>query len=231
MTRLALALFAVITLFAAALALATPAPVKAPWLLDCAGAAIGLPFLATPQNLEQHFGARNYVFRDLDEGEGFMTPGAILFPHDPQRALAVLWTDSTRTKTLSIHPWQDHYDPALSARSLWHARLGIRFGTSLRELERLNGRPFILSGFGWDYSGTAYDWRGGKLQAALSGSQCRVLVRLSQPPSNQPQLLGDRPLCSNRRDLQALNPRVGEWLVAFGSNPTPHNPPPACPAK
>lgn len=202
-----------------------------PWLLDCAGDALGLPFPATPQNMVQHFGANNYIARDLDEGEGILTPGAIIFSNVPRQSLAVLWTDRSRSNVLAIYPWQDHYDPALSARSLWHTRQGIRVGTPLRDLERLNGRPFILLGFGWDYSGTVVDWRGGKLQSLLIGSQCRVLVRLSNPASYQPQLWGDRPLCSNRPDLRSPGSVLYAWEVAFGRDPSPHDPPPACPAK
>lgn len=44
------------------------------------------------------------------------------------------------------------------------AEHGIRIGTSLRDLNRLNGRPFDFSGFGWDYGGSPIDFRGGALE-------------------------------------------------------------------
>lgn len=36
-------------------------------------------------------------------------------------------------------------------------------GTSLKELQRLNGKPFRLFGFSWDYGGLVESWQKGRL--------------------------------------------------------------------
>jgi hypothetical protein len=36
--------------------------------------------------------------------------------------------------------------------------------SALRQLRKLNGKPFVLLGIGWDYSGTVVSWEGGKLK-------------------------------------------------------------------
>jgi len=44
---------------------------------------------------------------------------------------------------------------------------------TLAEMERINGRPFGLAGFAWDYGGRVTAWRGGALSRPLPGS-CRI---------------------------------------------------------
>lgn len=39
-------------------------------------------------------------------------------------------------------------------RSSWKTISGIRIGTTVKELEELNTRPFVLAGFGFDVGGT-----------------------------------------------------------------------------
>jgi hypothetical protein len=87
----------------------------------------------------------------------------------------------------------------------------------LRELERLNGKPFQLAGFGWDYSGTVTDWNGGGLERVLN-SCSRVLLRLEPrysptgPTAEQQKLEeevgGDRDFPSGNPAMQQLNPVV-----------------------
>ena len=47
----------------------------------------------------------------------------------------------------------------------------MTLGTRLGRLTQLNGRPFTLSGFGWDYAGTVISWNGGRLGADSAGGR------------------------------------------------------------
>jgi hypothetical protein len=99
----------------------------------------------------------------------------------------------------------------------WHLANHISFGTSLRELERLNGRPFQLAGFEWDQSGTVTDWNDGDLQEALN-SCGQVLIRLqprftpngwtAQQQKLYEQVMGDDNFASTNPAMQRLNPVV-----------------------
>jgi hypothetical protein len=99
----------------------------------------------------------------------------------------------------------------------WHLANSISFGTSLRELERLNGRPFQLAGFEWDYSGTVTDWNDGHLQETLN-SCGQVLIRLqprytpkgwtAQQQKLYQQVMGDDNFASSNPAMQQLNPVV-----------------------
>ena len=101
-------------------------------------------------------------------------------------------------------------------QSKWQVGQGISLGTSLQELERLNGRPFVLAGFGWDYAGVVTDWKGGVLDSTLAG----VKLYLDPGPAQQPsatysQVLGDRDYSSDLPAMQQLDPKVGQIFVDF----------------
>lgn len=84
---------------------------------------------------------------EIHVGEDFFEPGAVLYPRDPRRQVEVVWGDTTRrARPTRVTIRGDS--------SWWHIDGGITLGTSLRELERLNGAEFVLHGFEWDYSGT-----------------------------------------------------------------------------
>jgi hypothetical protein len=117
----------------------------------------------------------------------------------------VRWLDSSRREPRSIRV----------LGTAWKTDDGIRLGTTLKELEQLNGRPFTLAGFGWDYSGTVYGWNGGELGARLERPG-RVLLRLApQPNADDGAVLGEGGFPSNDPAMQALNPTVYDIIVEF----------------
>jgi hypothetical protein len=88
----------------------------------------------------------------------------------------------------------------------WKTKEGITIGTTLKELEKLNKKPFRFSGFGWDYGGMV-NWEGGYLDKR------KVFVCLDystkSPESNE--LDGDKIDVSSDSDVaQKNNPIVRE---------------------
>jgi hypothetical protein len=83
----------------------------------------------------------------------------VVFPRDPERKLRIKWKDEKARRN------PEHI--AVAGRS-WSVA-GVAMGTSLIELERLNGRPFKLNYFDGDYGGAITDWLGGRFQSPLSG--------------------------------------------------------------
>ena len=49
----------------------------------------------------------------------------------------------------------------INGQSQWSAPKGIKLGTSLAALEKANGRPFKIGGFGDDGSSSVLGWEGG----------------------------------------------------------------------
>jgi hypothetical protein len=178
------------------------------WLLAPTPAGDLVHASDTHATLVQRFGAANARRDTIYVGEGEFVRGTVLFPADPVRRVDVLWEDTlagTRAELVRIIG---------VSSSRWRVAPGVGLGTTLAEIEALNGRPFTLAGFEWDYSGTVISWEGGRLDS-LWGD--RVTLRLS-PDRDAPehlslQVLGDRPYSSSHAAMRALNPRVYEVLV------------------
>jgi hypothetical protein len=164
------------------------------------------------------FGRANVRRMTVDVGEGEKRTGTVLFPNDPKKKAYILWRD-TETR---LHP------ESVSIRNrntLWKTDRGITIGTSLRMLERLNGRAFAISGFAWDYEGTVLHSNGGKMSELGTGSGERIagrtlLLRLS--PSERARkmreyqkVLGDGTFLSNNIAMRRINPGVYEMIVEF----------------
>ena len=78
------------------------------------------------------------------------------------------------------------------------------------QVEAINGKPFELAGFDWDYSGTVSDWRGGTLDAPPGG--CRMLVRFAAaktaPGAAQDAVSGDQAFSSDDPKMRAVSPAI-----------------------
>lgn len=71
--------------------------------------------------------------------------GSVFFKDTPQ-SFFIKWKDTVNFKNpewIEIH----------GDKSLWEIDNGIRIGTELKELVKLNGKHFTFSGFDWDYGG------------------------------------------------------------------------------
>jgi hypothetical protein len=71
--------------------------------------------------------------------------GTVFFKDTPQ-SFFIKWKDTVNFKNpewIEIH----------GDNSLWEIDNGIKIGTELKELVKLNGKHFTFSGFDWDYGG------------------------------------------------------------------------------
>ncbi len=187
-------------------------------LLIVPGERVGPITAATSDRmLETLFGAENVDPTDVQLGEGFTAPGTVIYPDDAARRIEVVWQDSTRTVPKVVQLTGDS--------SIWRTPEGISLGSTLKEIERLNGVPFPLLGFAWDYGGTTMDCGGGllKMLGSFDPEDASVrgrLVVLRLDPDSEArkrpeyeQVLGDREFSSSHPAMQALNPRVYQMIV------------------
>jgi hypothetical protein len=186
-----------------------------PWLILASGDKGAIHGHTTREDLVRVYGKANVVDQDVEVGEGETQPGTVLFPKDPKRSIEILWKDPNKKTQPASAQIQGE-------TSLWKAPHGISLGTSLKQLEQFNGRPFQLSGFGWDYSGTVLSWEKGSLAADLDGEHGRVVVRLDSSTANmteeeQSQVMGDRDFSSRNPVMQKFNPRAYQVIWVFPS--------------
>lgn len=164
---------------------------------------------ASEADLRRHYGPDAVDTARIQLGEGETTPGTVLYPGDTLRRAEIIWQDTVN--------WRRPARLILrGSRSEWHVDGPISLGTSLHDLERLNGKPFTLAGFGWDYAGVITDWRGGGLDSVLTG----IKLYLDPGPGRDSsalysQVLGDRDYSSTLPAMQQLNPRVAQIFVDF----------------
>jgi hypothetical protein len=160
-------------------------------------------------DLRRHFGASLVESTRIELGEGETAPGTVIYPADSLRRVEIIWQDTLarrRPARLILRGNQ----------SKWQVSRGISLGTSLQELEQLNGKPFTLAGFGWDYAGVVTDWNGGALDTVLA----QVKLYLDPGPAQYEsapysQVLGDRDYSSALPAMQQLSPRVTQIFVDF----------------
>jgi hypothetical protein len=167
----------------------------------------------TEAALRARYGADNVTPARFEMGEGETSPGTTIFPRDPRRRLAVAWGDTiARARPVRVRVDGD------STR--WRVVPGVSIGTRLSELERLNGRPFNLLGFQFDYAGTVDSWQGGRLDSLwrpAPGKRHLVWLRLRPDDAAdgalESSVMGDRVFSSAHPAMRALDPRVYDLFV------------------
>jgi len=180
---------------------ATPARV-----LKCEG-----PFgrNASHADLVKTFGSSNVVYRDVEGPEAQPVKASVVYPNDPKAKLEVIWSDEKARRGPQV--W-------VKDQSTWATANGIRIGTPLAEVEKLNGKPFKLTGFDWDYGGHAIDWLGGTLAQPQAGG-CIFAIGFvhpeDAPDDNLTKVSGDNEFLSDNPDMRAVEPYVGMVLISF----------------
>lgn len=153
------------------------------------------------------FGRQNVVTGEVPGPEGTTMIATTVYPGDPEREFQAVWWDEQGRKHLSY----------VSVPRGDTAPGGLRLGMSVEEVEALNGEPFTLSGFGWDYGGTA-GFESGKL-AELAG-KCHLNLTF-QPTAQLPEgtddtpITGDREVASDLPLLRQVEPRLEEILLGY----------------
>lgn len=158
------------------------------------------------QDLVAVYGAAAVQPENVSLGEGESEPGTVVFPEDPLRRFEVAWGDTLQRRAPS-------FVLLTGDTTLWHGPRGLTLGVSLAQLEALNGKPFGMAGYGWDYGGAVLSWKDGQL-ADLEG---RVAVALAPKEANPDvsHVLGDGEFLSSDSALRRLQPRVNRLVVRF----------------
>lgn len=200
-----------------AIAAETPAVAEAVQTLACEA-----PFTkdASEASLKAAFGAANVEYKVVAGAEGVESPATVIYPGDPKRMVTVFWWDeAARAKPSTIQVQSDWAaDPEggnpWKTDILWQSAQGVRIGSTAEEVEALNGKPFDISGFGWDYGGFAVNWNGGKLE--MPEGDCGLSVRFSPSADPVPDgAMGDTQLKSDSPEIRGAKPRVTEISIGY----------------
>ncbi|HPI50175.1 MAG TPA: hypothetical protein PLH23_18030 [Hyphomonadaceae bacterium] len=194
---------------------ATPAAdggaVKVPaTIADTLTIICGKPFSqdATAGTLAEIFGAQNVIPETIDGREGEQVNVTAIYPQDRSRRIEVTFANEEERTVLT----------SVSIRgevSEWTGPGGLNLGDGIETVERLNGKPFTMSGFGWDYGGYVTDWQGGKLNQIAPG--CRTTVRFNIPPDvhSEDAVLGEAPHSSTEPAMRKASAYVEEIQISW----------------
>lgn len=170
------------------------------------------------------FGQENVEYKTVPGAEGMETNATVIFPNDPAKSLTIFWwDDSKRARPAAVTAQADFSaDPdgmnPWKRDILWQTSEGLKIGSTVADVEKANGKPFKISGFGWDYGGFAISWEGGKLDAAQRNG-CNLLMRFSPQGETTPEgALGDVEVMSDSKDIAASNARVIEISISYPSD-------------
>lgn len=150
-------------------------------------------------DLERAYGKKNLKLMELPGPEGSTFPGAKLF-EGTDRELEIAWNPEKEDKKI--------VSEVIIIGKAWKFENGLKEGLGLAEVEKINGKPFKVAGFGWDYGGYA-NFEGGKLEGKIS---IRFDIKSDDYPDS---VSGDRMLPSSHKALRALKPFVAERISVF----------------
>ena len=153
----------------------------------------------TATDIERAYGKENLKLQKIPGAEGEEIDGAKLFA-DTDRELEIVWDPDNDKK-------QVVFDIRVMGKD-WKFDNGLKSGMTVEEIEKINGKPFKIAGFEWDYGGYA-NFEGGKLAGKVS-------IRFSPTTENVPEyLMGDKQLSSTDKKLRAAKPLVDEGISVF----------------
>lgn len=186
-----------------------PAPAAPALSLTCDGP---IRATTTEADLRRIFGAANVRRETIPMAEGQEVAATVVYPNDPARRLEVTWSDParrTRIESAGVRAFGEE-----RRGTAWRGPANLRVGSTLADVERANGRPFTVGGFGWDYGGYVLDWRGGRLRQPER--PCRVGVRMEPgADASGDGALGEGSFRSDSRGVRAQRPVVSEIALGF----------------
>jgi hypothetical protein len=105
----------------------------------------------------------------------------------------------------------------IEGQSTWIGPKGLRLGMTVVQLEKLNGKPFKLKGFGKNDLGSVSDWDGGAM-ASLPGD-CGVGIDFKPDPKASADaraaVASDMEFLSTDAAIKAVKPTIGEIVIGY----------------
>ncbi len=200
-----------IPLLALGLMVASPALAQAPTdnVIRCSG-----PFGkdASLKVLQDTFGADNVTNEAYDGAEGETGEVTVLYAKDPAKRLEFTWLDDEAKTGLAAVD--------VPGESQWVSEAGMKNGATLADVEKINGGPFMMTGFDWDLGGAIIDAKDGKL--VHQPGECLLGASFAPdektPDDVRSKVSGDGEFASDDASMKAANPTVIQWSVFYPSD-------------
>ena len=161
----------------------------------------------TLADLQKTYGKKNVVTGDVDGPEGTTMSATTIFPKDDAKKFIVYWFDEEKHERLSGYTIPEGgTGPG-----------GLKVGMPIKDVETINGGPFTLSGFYWDYGGGA-NFQGGKLGMLPDNCFVNVTFNPSVDPTTDKlsnAISGEQELKSDLKEFAIVKPVVQSVDIGF----------------
>jgi len=159
-------------------------------------------------DLKALFLPENVITEDISVAGGLIRATRV-YP-DTDNEAVVFWQDEDAPN----NPERVVFE---KANAQWKTNQGIAVGTTLEELEKLNGGPLKLYGFEWDYSGMVTSWEGGNLENELKiGEKFALQLGSNKAPGNSyGDILGEEEFMSNLPAIRERELKVISISIIF----------------
>lgn len=153
------------------------------------------------------YGANNVVTAETDGIDNSTILTSTVFPDDPERVLTFTWWDEAKRTGLNYVD----LPPSITGPA------GVRVGMTVAEVQGINGAPFTIGGFWWDYGGYA-EIDTGKLANADDG--CFTSLRFAPADKDYGDLdissvSGERSIPSSDPLLAKIDARVQVLSISY----------------
>jgi hypothetical protein len=151
------------------------------------------------EKIKEVYGEKNVREEEIYIAEGESQSGLTIFPGTPREIEVVLNADGS-----------PQFVRISREQTPWRTPDGVQVGTSLEDLQRINGKAFTFNGFQWDYGGLVTDWKGGQLDSSLI-----IALTPGDYDALPDDMLGEVVLSSDDPRMRDLDLRVGSMVVTF----------------
>lgn len=163
------------------------------------------------ENLRGMLGAHSVSLELVQSEDGkSKVSGAVIYPADSHKRIELAWADTVgKTRPL--------WARVRNAASWWHTPDGVRIGSTLLDLEKLNGRAFTVQSFrAGERRSHVRSWNKGNLADDLEkNAKVWLAVPTSATKAQMTPLSQGNLLPSGDPPLRRLNPHVTEIFVHF----------------
>lgn len=174
----------------------------------------GLLKIKNEAGLKEKFGNDHISYDTIWGAEGSFTMGTYI-DQGTDDEVEIYWEDSLNRSGIasaSVHAqWQENGDYKYNSK--WISASGVKLGMTTDELEKLNGKPFTFSGFGWDYGGGIMSWNDGKLEKFGIGVTLTDGMDDKVSDEELNEILGDQEVSSDNAVVKKTQPRVNAISV------------------
>jgi hypothetical protein len=158
--------------------------------------------------LIETYGADNVVTGQVPGAEGMETLATTVFPDDPDRLMLFGWMDEETRQGLGYVDLPPSID----------GPHGVHVGMPVAEVLAINGKPFNIGGFWWDYGGYAQIEQG--TLANADDATCFLSLRFA-PADDYPQDLdvsavsGEVSVAADEPLLEKINTRLSTVSISY----------------